>query len=57
MFNELSEQYNSFDGKKAQCGFVHHLLGVQSVTEVMGGKLRWFGHLEHEGVDDRVSAC
>ena len=32
--------------------------GVQSVTDVVRcGRLRWFGHLEHKGVDYWMLTC
>ena len=37
---------------------LYNLLGIRSVTNVVRhGRLRWFGHLEHKGVDDCMSAC
>ena len=37
---------------------LYSLLGAQSMADVVrGGRLRWFGHLEHKSVDDWVSIC
>ena len=37
---------------------LYSLLGVQIVADVARpGRLRWFGHLERQSVDDWVSAC
>ena len=32
-------------------------LGIESVTEVVRGRLRWFGHMERKVDDDWVRAC
>ena len=40
--------------RKAQCGFVQSS-GCLECGEC--GRLRCFGHLEHNGVDDWVSTC
>ena len=38
--------------------FISQLGSIQSVAEgVRRGRLRWFGHLEHESGDKWVSAC
>ena len=35
-----------------------NLLGINCVADVVRqGRLRWFGHLERNSVDDWVSAC
>ena len=37
---------------------LYSLLGIQSVADVVRhGRLRWFGHLECESVNDWVLAC
>ena len=37
---------------------LYSLLGDQSVAEVVRhGRLRWFGHVEHNNEDDWVLAC
>ena len=39
-------------------GDLYSLLGVQIVADVVRrGRLRWFGHLEREGLDDWELAC
>ena len=45
------------EGQEAQCGFVHGLLGVESVAEVVRRGRLWFGHVERKNGDDWASAC